>query len=80
MEKMTNRLYNGTFQFAVFKCLHFISVQVCDFGLSRLKARTFLSSKSAAGTVSSWICRNILPHSAYKMSMQFLMFNYAILA
>lgn len=27
--------------------------QVCDFGLSRLKANTFLSSKSAAGTVSS---------------------------
>lgn len=26
--------------------------QVCDFGLSRLKANTFLSSKSTAGTVS----------------------------
>jgi serine/threonine-protein kinase CTR1 len=29
------------------------TVKVCDFGLSRLKASTFLSSKSAAGTVSS---------------------------
>ncbi|XP_062219189.1 serine/threonine-protein kinase CTR1-like isoform X2 [Phragmites australis] len=28
------------------------TVKVCDFGLSRLKANTFLSSKSAAGTVS----------------------------
>lgn len=27
-------------------------LKVCDFGLSRLKANTFLSSKSAAGTVS----------------------------
>lgn len=27
-------------------------VQVCDFGLSRLKHSTFLSSKSTAGTVS----------------------------
>ncbi|KAG6693605.1 hypothetical protein I3842_09G008600 [Carya illinoinensis] len=27
------------------------TVKVCDFGLSRLKANTFLSSKSAAGTV-----------------------------
>ena len=27
-------------------------LQVCDFGLSRLKANTFLSSKTAAGTVS----------------------------
>lgn len=26
--------------------------QVCDFGLSRFKANTFLSSKSVAGTVS----------------------------
>ena len=30
-----------------------LKFQVCDFGLSRLKASTFLSSKSAAGTVSS---------------------------
>lgn len=29
-----------------------VFIQVCDFGLSRLKANTFLSSKSAAGTVS----------------------------
>ena len=29
------------------------SIQVCDFGLSRFKANTFLSSKSAAGTVSA---------------------------
>lgn len=28
------------------------SLQVCDFGLSRLKHHTFLSSKSTAGTVS----------------------------
>lgn len=27
------------------------TVQVCDFGLSRLKHNTFLSSKSTAGTV-----------------------------
>ena len=27
--------------------------QVCDFGLSRMKHNTFLSSKSGAGTVSS---------------------------
>lgn len=27
-------------------------VQVCDFGLSRFKANTFISSKSVAGTVS----------------------------
>lgn len=26
-------------------------IQVCDFGLSRLKHNTFLSSKSTAGTV-----------------------------
>jgi hypothetical protein len=29
-----------------------IYAQVCDFGLSRFKANTFLSSKSVAGTVS----------------------------
>ncbi|PNX74450.1 serine/threonine-protein kinase CTR1-like protein, partial [Trifolium pratense] len=29
------------------------TVKVCDFGLSRLKANTFLSSKSAAGTPES---------------------------
>lgn len=29
-----------------------IMIQVGDFGLSRLKANTFLSSKTAAGTVS----------------------------
>ncbi|KAB1221280.1 Serine/threonine-protein kinase CTR1 [Morella rubra] len=28
------------------------TVKVCDFGLSRLKANTFLSSKSAAGTIA----------------------------
>lgn len=63
-----------------FEYLDFISVQVCDFGLSRLKARTFLSSKSAAGTVSPWLCRNISPHChcACKMSIQFLTFNYSI--
>uniref|UniRef100_A0A2P2KJL1 non-specific serine/threonine protein kinase n=1 Tax=Rhizophora mucronata TaxID=61149 RepID=A0A2P2KJL1_RHIMU len=30
------------------------TVKVCDFGLSRLKANTFLSSKSPAGTVSDF--------------------------
>lgn len=30
-----------------------IFTQVCDFGLSRTKANTYLSSKTAAGTVSS---------------------------
>lgn len=31
-----------------------LHLQVCDFGLSRLKQGTFLSSKSTAGTVSNW--------------------------
>lgn len=30
---------------------YFSFIQVCDFGLSRLKHNTFLSSKSTAGTV-----------------------------
>ncbi|KAJ1419498.1 Serine-threonine/tyrosine-protein kinase, catalytic domain [Sesbania bispinosa] len=34
-------------------------VQVCDFGLSRLKANTFLSSKSAAGT-PEWMAPEVL--------------------
>lgn len=29
-----------------------IHIQVCDFGLSRMKHNTFLSSRSTAGTVS----------------------------
>ncbi|XP_028086381.1 serine/threonine-protein kinase CTR1-like [Camellia sinensis] len=32
--------------------LHCLSPPVCDFGLSRFKANTFISSKSVAGTVS----------------------------
>nr|XP_016498718.1 PREDICTED: serine/threonine-protein kinase CTR1-like [Nicotiana tabacum] len=36
-------------------CFH----QVCDFGLSRLKANTFLSSKSAAGT-PEWMAPEVL--------------------
>ncbi|XP_031381315.1 serine/threonine-protein kinase CTR1-like isoform X2 [Punica granatum] len=35
------------------------TVKVCDFGLSRLKARTFLSSKSAAGT-PEWMAPEVL--------------------
>ena len=33
--------------------IYYICHQVCDFGLSRMKHSTFLSSRSAAGTVSS---------------------------
>ncbi|XP_045801921.1 serine/threonine-protein kinase CTR1-like [Trifolium pratense] len=33
--------------------LFYKGIKVCDFGLSRLKANTFLSSKSAAGTPES---------------------------
>ncbi|KAM7255280.1 hypothetical protein ACFE04_020521 [Oxalis oulophora] len=35
------------------------TVKVCDFGLSRLKANTFLSSKSAAGT-PEWMAPEVL--------------------
>lgn len=35
--------------FDILKCFF----QVCDFGLSRFKANTFISSKSVAGTVST---------------------------
>ncbi|CAN7141942.1 unnamed protein product [Brassica rapa subsp. narinosa] len=35
------------------------TVKVCDFGLSRLKASTFLSSKSAAGT-PEWMAPEVL--------------------
>ncbi|CAK9320144.1 unnamed protein product [Citrullus colocynthis] len=35
------------------------TVKVCDFGLSRLKAHTFLSSKSAAGT-PEWMAPEVL--------------------
>lgn len=35
-------------------------VKVCDFGLSRMKHHTYLSSKSTAGTVSFYL-RNV-PH------------------
>ncbi|THG18449.1 hypothetical protein TEA_001596 [Camellia sinensis var. sinensis] len=35
------------------------TVKVCDFGLSRLKAKTFLSSKSAAGT-PEWMAPEVL--------------------
>ncbi|KAF8006832.1 hypothetical protein BT93_K0982 [Corymbia citriodora subsp. variegata] len=35
------------------------TVKVCDFGLSRLKPRTFLSSKSAAGT-PEWMAPEVL--------------------
>ncbi|KAL4339347.1 hypothetical protein GQ457_08G018550 [Hibiscus cannabinus] len=35
------------------------TVKVCDFGLSRLKANTFLSSKSAAGTEKGHVFRNL---------------------
>ncbi|GAB4856402.1 copper transport protein ctr1 [Ancistrocladus abbreviatus] len=35
------------------------AVKVCDFGLSRLKANTFLSSKSAAGT-PEWMAPEVL--------------------
>lgn len=31
--------------------LPLLDLQVCDFGMSRLKHHTFLSSKSTAGTV-----------------------------
>ena len=52
-----------------------ISVQVCDFGLSRLKARTFLSSKSAAGTVSSSLCSNILPQYYHALQAVYAISN-----
>lgn len=35
------------------------TVKVCDFGLSRLKANTFLSSRSAAGT-AEWMAPEVL--------------------
>lgn len=35
------------------------TVKICDFGLSRLKAHTFLSSKSAAGT-PEWMAPEVL--------------------
>eukprot|EP00250_Pteridium_aquilinum_P012478 c20752_g2_i1 orf=2-2581(-) len=35
------------------------TVKVCDFGLSRLKAKTFLSSRSAAGT-AEWMAPEVL--------------------
>lgn len=37
-------------------------LQVCDFGLSRLKHNTFLSSKSTAGTVRIWesLCYSVV--------------------
>ena len=38
--------------------------QVCDFGLSRLKHRTFLSTKSGAGTVRvTYGLRSTTPHA-----------------
>jgi serine/threonine protein kinase len=35
-------------------------VKVCDFGLSKMKNKTFLSSRSTAGTVSSNDFRNFI--------------------
>ncbi|XP_054812621.1 serine/threonine-protein kinase CTR1-like isoform X2 [Prosopis cineraria] len=37
------------------------TVKVCDFGLSRLKANTFLSSKSAAGTYDTFNFSPLIP-------------------
>jgi len=42
------------------------SVKVGDFGLSRFKANTFISSKSVAGTVSfMFLCSNSQPHTKF---------------
>lgn len=45
-------------------------LQVCDFGLSRLKHNTFLSSKSTAGTVRIWenLYRSFLRHMQHVLS------------
>ncbi|KAF8404720.1 hypothetical protein HHK36_009609 [Tetracentron sinense] len=36
------------------------TVKVCDFGLSRFKANTFISSKSVAGTLSHFFLKEVL--------------------
>jgi len=46
--------------------LSLIQLQVGDFGLSRFKANTFISSKSVAGTVSFiFLCSNSQPHTKF---------------
>lgn len=45
--------------FDILKCFF----QVCDFGLSRFKANTFISSKSVAGTVSTFQYTNYLSYA-----------------
>lgn len=44
--------------------------QVCDFGLSRFKANTFISSKSVAGTVSLSLSLSIISASLTSISVQ----------
>ncbi|RVX11812.1 Serine/threonine-protein kinase CTR1 [Vitis vinifera] len=46
-----------------FGLISVVSIQVCDFGLSRFKANTFLSSKSAAGT-PEWMAPEVLRDEA----------------
>jgi serine/threonine protein kinase len=46
--------------------LSLIQLQVGDFGLSRFKANTFISSKSVAGTVSFiFLCSNSQSHTKF---------------
>lgn len=48
-----------------FNILFELYLQVCDFGLSRMKHHTFLSSKSTAGTVRSNILYNFFLASQF---------------
>lgn len=50
--------------------------QVCDFGLSRFKANTFLSSKSVAGTVSFSFSDYVHKHDDKKIIMHVRIENY----
>jgi len=49
---------------------------VCDFGLSRFKANTFLSSKSVAGTVSFLFPDYVHKHGHKKKIMHDRFENY----
>lgn len=56
-------------------------LQVCDFGLSRLKHNTFLSSKSTAGTVRIWenLCYSVahlFRHMQHVSDLHFSSFHW----
>ncbi|MQL93715.1 hypothetical protein Taro_026372 [Colocasia esculenta] len=57
--KSPNLLVDMDWNVKVWKVVVGLDLQVCDFGLSRLKHNTFLSSKSTAGT-PEWMAPEVL--------------------